>query len=633
MTFSTESELSVENASSPTSGITSRAPLGVRAGDAVRTSSIKTVFEVSRTPSRRPTKTIVRNSVVRPIPFAHRAPFVAARRRPRSSPAVVVVRRRRSSSVIRADGRSTRAREAASTGTSPTRDDDADDAPSASRARESRDDDDDDEDDDDDDDDDARASERAWMMANGRFGMSREAREARARAREDDDARESVSEDRARRDYDATATGEWAREREDEESAREDEFAELVAKEDAFSDARKIFAMWNVMVGSSVLTTPWAFTESGLVLGSVLAVSMGMIMAYTSSLMLRYGAERGHDDLASIAGARLGRAAARLCNVFMVAMMLQTMIVYCMMMSTSVYGVVKGLADLVSHQQSSRDFAMENDFLCWTPVTAIFITAGILLVLGSFNNMEFFVGMSALGPFFMTYLIIFMVFKSVVAEKPVLPIAPFAAWATARKTAGVLANCLFSHHAVNPVFRSHSKRNLRNLFIAYFLTIFSYLLPAIAGNFSAEYVAVRQGDDGSSKASNFLSVFPPSDYYTLSAHAALTVRFIATVPLLLFILRTHVASLLPSVHVEAEWLCNLGVNIVAICVGCVCAAHPAIDIGIVLSRSGGVFGYIFAFALPVAVHLTSSDRSALGDVAHGFIVAFGLTVAASQLAP
>lgn len=485
----------------------------------------------------------------------------------------------------------------------------------------------------------------------------------RARAFEDVEQETTMMSERDREWADATATErattrtllisteERAREREEEWSdvEREDERASLVAKEDAFADARSIFALWNAMVGASALATPWAFTESGLVLGSALAIFMGVMMAYTSSLVIRYGARRGHEDLASVAGARLGGAsAARLCNVFMAAMMLQSVVVYCMMMSTSVYGVVKGLADLASHHASARDSALESApgwaactntvrdaFRCWTPFTAILITAGILLGLGSFKSVEIFVGLSVLGPFFMTYLIFFMVFKSVVAEKPVLPIAPFAVWATAKKTAGVLSNCLFSHHAVIPVCRSNSKskRNLRNLLIAYALTLVSYLLPAIAGNFSAEYVAVRRGENGSSKAANFLRVFPPSDYFTLSAHAAVTVQFITTVPLLLFILRTQVVSLLPRVPVKAEWICNLAVNVFAISVGCFCAAHPAIDIGIVLSKSGGLFGFIFAFAFPVAVHLTSSARSALGDVIHGFIIAVGFTVAASQFSP
>ena len=422
-------------------------------------------------------------------------------------------------------------------------------------------------------------------------------------------------------------------------------------EKDAFGDARAVFAMWNAMVGSSVLATPWAFTESGLVLGGVLAVTMALMMAYTSSLVLRYGTRGGHEDLAAMAGARLGSTVGVACNVFMAAMMLQCVVVYCCVLSTSVYGVVKGLADLLRDTTTSKALgagasagwaectnSIHDAFKCWNPFTAIFITAAVLLLLSSFKNVNIFVGLSVLGPFFMTYLICFIVFKSVVAEKPVAPIAPFAVLSSAKKTAGVLASCLFSHHAVIPICRSNakSKRNSRNVLIAYALTLLSYSLPAIAGNFSAEYVSIRRGENGSYKAANFLRVFPPSDFYTLSAHAAVTLQFVTMVPLLLFIFRTQVVGLSPNVPAKIEWAFNLAVNAFAIAVGCFCAAHPAIDIGLIISKFGALFGFIFAFAIPVLVHLKSraaASRSWVNHAVHSFILVLGVALAVSQFTP
>jgi sodium-coupled neutral amino acid transporter 9 len=433
--------------------------------------------------------------------------------------------------------------------------------------------------------------------------------------------------------------------------------------DDASEDARAsagdlatIFALWNTMVGSAVLAVPWAFTESGLALGAASAVVMTCAMAYTATLVLRYGARGGHDDLAGMCGAALGPRARAGCNAAMALMMAQCVVVFDMMLSTSVYGIVKGFADLAkmpatggggttalaatlassnSTGWATCTNAAKDAAKCWNPFTAVGVTAVALMCLGSLKNLDGFVAVSVLGPFFMTYLILFIVFKSVVASAPVAPIAPYANFSTFKKTAGVLSSCLFSHHAVIPVCRanSKSKNNGRNLLVAYVLALMSYLAPALAGNFSAAYVAVRRGPNGSSRAANFLRVFPPSDYYTLSAHVAVTVQFLTMVPLLLYILRTQVFGLLPQFPAKYHGAASFAVNFAAIALGSFCAAHPDIDIGMILSKCGAVFGLIFAYAAPVLVHVfrRRGNRHPLWNhIAHGTILAVGVAIALAQ---
>ena len=102
------------------------------------------------------------------------------------------------------------------------------------------------------------------------------------------------------------------------------------------------------------------------------------------------------------------------------------------------------------------------------------------MLLGSTRKLDVFVSMSVLGPFFMTYLICFIIFQSVVATPPEAPIEPHAGPRHLQEDAGVLTTCLFSHHAVIPVCRATvSKNNVRNLFIAC-LTLLSYTVPAAA---------------------------------------------------------------------------------------------------------------------------------------------------------
>ena len=463
-----------------------------------------------------------------------------------------------------------------------------------------------------------------------------------------DDA--STSDADARGDADAHETDEDV----ERASVRDDD-----GSDGRTGDFATVLALWNAMVGSAVLAAPWAFTESGVALGVALAIGLGGVMAYTCALVLRYGVRGNHEDAASMCGAHLGSWARVACNVAMAAMMTQCVVVFDMMLSTSVYGIVKGFWDLANGGSGTR--AERLDFLaeamvgasnstggwatctdsigdaakCWNPYTAVFVSAVVLMLLGSIRKLDAFVAMSVLGPFFMTYLICFIIFQSVAATPPVAPIEPYANFATFKKTAGVLTTCLFSHHAVIPVCRANrkSKNNARNLLIAYGLTLLSYTVPAVAGNFSAAYVATRLGPHGSSRAANFLRVFPPSDYYTLSAHIAVTVQFLTMVPLLMYILRTQVIGLLPKLNAKTESTVSFLINASVIALGSFCAAQPHIDIGVILSKCGAVFGLIFAYAAPVLVHVfgrRGARHPWWNHLIHGVILALGVAVAVSQ---
>ena len=511
----------------------------------------------------------------------------------------------------------------------------------------------------------ADALTTALLASAGVDRASRRGRPSRARAlNQQDDSELFLEHDPLLED--SSTSGEDARD--DEDGRENDEDVERASSRDVdgsderTGDVATVLALWNSMVGSAVLAAPWAFTESGVALGVGLAIGLGGVMAYTCALVLRYGVRGDHEDAASVCGAHLGSWARVGCNVAMAAMMTQCVVVFDMMLSTSVYGIVKGFEDLAkgggepraerlnflaaamvgsSNSTDSRGgWATCTDSIrdaakCWNPYTAVLVSAAVLMLLGSIRKLDVFVSMSVLGPFFMTYLICFIIFQSVVATPPEAPIEPYANFVTFKKTAGVLTTCLFSHHAVIPVCRANrkSKNNVRNLFIAYGLTLLSYTVPAVAGNFSAAYVSTRRGPHGSSRAANFLRVFPPSDYYTLSAHIAVTVQFLTMVPLLMYILRTQVIGLLPKLNAKTESTVSFLINAGVIALGSFCAAQPHIDIGVILSKCGAVFGLIFAYASPVLVHVfgrRGARHPWWNNLIHGVILALGVAVAVSQ---
>ncbi|OUS42519.1 amino acid transporter protein [Ostreococcus tauri] len=395
-------------------------------------------------------------------------------------------------------------------------------------------------------------------------------------------------------------------------------------------DVRTTLALWNCMVGSSVLAAPWAFTESGLALGAALAVFIGTMMAYTSTLVLRYGVRGGHDDISAMCGAHLGRWARVGGNVAMALMLAQTVVVFDMMLSTSVYGIVKGFAGLRRERTAALGDMYERIPRFRQVLESVHggrcygdraLTAWRREEFGRIRCHER--RRTVLHDIF-DFLHNFQIRHSGEAGGSVSALGKFL---HVRQDDG------FSHKL--HVFASCDHSGVPNLLVAYALTLISYLVPAVAGNFSAAYVAVRSGPDGSSRAANFLRVYPPSDYYTLSAHAAITVQFLTMVPLLLYILRVQVSALIPGVPAKYESIFSFVINVSVIALGSFCAAHPRIDIGFILSKAGGIFGLIFAYTAPVLVHIFGRSRPRNGHpmwnhAIHGAIFAVGLAVAIAQ---
>lgn len=184
-----------------------------------------------------------------------------------------------------------------------------------------------------------------------------------------------------------------------------------------------------------------------------------------------------------------------------------------MMLLMSVYGIVKGFVDLVKMlviggggtMALAATFAFSN-FTGWATCTNVvkdvvkcwnlFMVVGVIVVVlmcfGSLKNFDGFVVVSVFGFFFMTYLILFIVFKLVVALVFVVLIVLYVNFLMFKKMVGVLLSCLFFYYVVILVcwVNSKLKNNGRNFFVAYVLALMSYLASALVGNFSVVYVVV-----------------------------------------------------------------------------------------------------------------------------------------------
>lgn len=100
-----------------------------------------------------------------------------------------------------------------------------------------------------------------------------------------------------------------------------------------------IFAIWNTMMGTSLLTMPWAVSQAGFAAGMALILGIGFLCLYTafrvlSSPRLVGGEEEGHLEFSDICRHFLGPWGERLAMLFSMLPLLGATIVFWVLMST-----------------------------------------------------------------------------------------------------------------------------------------------------------------------------------------------------------------------------------------------------------------------------------------------------------
>jgi len=93
----------------------------------------------------------------------------------------------------------------------------------------------------------------------------------------------------------------------------------------------RVFTIVNVMLGSSLLVLPWAYSRSGLLPGAMLVCGIGAFSRYTSSLILRWS--EGHDDFSEMCKSYLGKPAWHICLLSSLILLIGALLAYHTIMS------------------------------------------------------------------------------------------------------------------------------------------------------------------------------------------------------------------------------------------------------------------------------------------------------------
>ncbi|KAK3697790.1 hypothetical protein RRG08_026419 [Elysia crispata] len=419
-----------------------------------------------------------------------------------------------------------------------------------------------------------------------------------------------------------------------------------------------IFAMWNTMMGTSLLSMPWAIKQAGYVNGIVLLVVMAGIMAYTSYRVLTAGRSLANNvlsEFSDVVRVYLGRffeVAAIICSLLA---LIGGCIVYWILMSNFLYHIglfIKAHVDGSHGQHDNQsyfrtwphfsDASCDNETVVIHPHKTTFeriwnetITVPLFLIVVlfpiiNFKSPTFFTKFNSLGTLSVIYLIVFVIVKAskwginLDLNNHHISLPQYSSefeWSFPALT-GVSALAYFLQNAVIAIVRNqkYPENNTRDLVIAYACVCVTYTL--MGALFYAVFPLAK-----SCIEDNFLNNIASDDPMAFVARIGLFFQMSCVFPLLTFIIRAQLLQFIcGSVWPSAMHVLIL--NAVLVLVSVIFAIFMP-KIGHIISFVGAFCGFTYAIALPCAVYIFACRRDGnltfFKLIFHGFLIFLGFT--------
>ncbi|XP_041050326.1 sodium-coupled neutral amino acid transporter 9 isoform X1 [Carcharodon carcharias] len=431
-----------------------------------------------------------------------------------------------------------------------------------------------------------------------------------------------------------------------------------------------IFSIWNTMMGTSILSLPWALKEAGFTLGIILLILMSVLMLYCCYRVLKSRQTVDHVDTTNwefpdVCKYYFGSFGQWSSLLFSLISLFGAMIVYWVLMSNFLFNTGRFIYNYVHnvtemdhvlstngsvkvicpnppgvHHKNSTDmpFIISNDtgvheFQEWwnktntVPLYLIFL----LLPLLSFKSASFFARFNNLGTISVFYLIVLVTLKAGRQgfhlefhwfESANNFVAEFRL--SFPHMTGVLALAFFIHNCVITLLRNnqHQENNVRDLSIAYLLVGLTYLYVAVM-TFAA-FPSPELSKDCIEP--NFLDNLPSSDILAFISRVFLLFQMTTVYPLLCYLLRVQLLSQLFG-NVYPSFAHVFILNVVVVCCGVLVAKfYP--NIGAIIRYSGATCGLAFVFVYPSLIHMISLHRrgqlSWPSAIFHSFLLVLGV---------
>jgi len=414
-----------------------------------------------------------------------------------------------------------------------------------------------------------------------------------------------------------------------------------------------IFAIWNTMMGTSLLSMPWALEQAGLVMGLIMMALMAGLCLYTAYRILQVYTVHSRtmkiSEFGDLCGLLLGKWAEYIATLFSVLAILGAAIVYWVLMSNFLFSTVSFVHDHVvdsntTHQDGvycpknetpqsfdSNISPSNSSSSGFDKIWGQFTTVPLFLVILVFpminlKSATFFTKFNALGTVSIIFILTSVLFRcyewginadfSDPTSEQFIPLIK----SSFPSLTGILALGLFIHNAIITIMSNnkHQEHNGRDMSIAYLLVSGTYML--IGAAFYISFPLPKNCIED-----NLLNNFHPTDVLTVAAKIFLFFQMMTVFPLIMYLLRVSVLYMIfKTIWPGLPHILLLNASIISVCV---LFAIYMPNIGTIIRFSGAACGLTIIFALPIMVYLASIKRT--GDltwnsiILHSFIIMLG----------
>lgn len=400
-----------------------------------------------------------------------------------------------------------------------------------------------------------------------------------------------------------------------------------------------IFAIWNTMMGTSILSMPWLVEQSGLVASALVFILMTGVCLFTAYRVLTMHSclrlASPYKDFQCILRDTLSVRWEYLGIFFSVLILSGAMLVYWVLMSNFLYNSVEYFHNVFEGKggNSSSNISTNHGAFCtpssnlsdvsfpdfvakpnessfdivWKPWTAPLFLIIFLLPVLNVRSPTFFTKFTGLGTISVIYITIFVSIKasqfglnvSFVKFEDNISISLFRS--NFPVALGTLSLAMFIHNCVCCIMENnkYQENNVRDLFVAYILVFLTYSYIGFLFYLSWPFAKSCIRD-------NFLDNFVGTDLMSVVARVFLFFQMYTVFPLLGYMVRVQLMNAVYGDSFPGRGhVFSLNVVLVFICV-CVTVFYP--HIGQLLRFSGAICGMAWIFTFPCLVYLVGQYK-------------------------
>ncbi|XP_071546894.1 neutral amino acid transporter 9-like isoform X2 [Panulirus ornatus] len=395
-----------------------------------------------------------------------------------------------------------------------------------------------------------------------------------------------------------------------------------------------IIAIWNTMMGTSLMTMPWAFGQAGFAGGLIIMLIMAALSLYTATRLLTLQKTMGLEGPSlefsqvcmQLLGGTLGKLTEGITVTFSALTLVGAQVVYWVLMSNFLFNTGEIIYDALNgeiHNDSSSALlcpsnATHEDLKDPDPTTfhrwwkqdltvPLYLIVPFIFIL-NLRDAKIFTYFNSLGAISVMVLYLFVISKAVVwgininftDVSDAFYDPPFKG--TFMCLTGTLSLAYFIHNCVVTIMQGnrHQENNVRDLTIAYFMVALTYIPIGVLFYICfplPKYCVVD----------NFLDNFPPHDVVLAVVRGFLFFQILTVYPLLGFFIRNQLFTYFLGASYEYKlWQVSL-LNICLITFSVLVAIlYP--NIGFIIRWIGAITGLAYIFVLPCVTYMLALHR-------------------------